>query len=286
MEIVSTYIDHNFIDEKIIGEYFQDNTYEESNLEEQVCVSTCHRFEYYCVDNFKTFSITDVDCRYTKNSLKTAQRLIELLTGTQSIILAEPHIRNQFVKAFALTKNINLIKFFNKCLEISDQIRTKYNFFNHKNYVEIAMDIISKDQLLVIGGGMLAQNILNYDKQFQVITRNPKKFKKQTKNNNALITKLDQNKKPFKQCIIATVIKDNNYSDQISNFLNEYQIDCVIDLSSVPLYQQKPQFEYITMYDELFKKQIQSSNKSLLPLVDDVKKTIQQTVINQYRDLI
>lgn len=288
MEIVSSYIDHNFLDEKIIGEYFQNNTYDDSNLAEHVCVNTCHRVEYYSVTNIKTFSIMDVDSRYTKNSLETAQRLIELLTGVQSVILGEPYIRNQFVNAFSKSKNKLLSKFFTKCLEISDQIRNKYDFYNHKNYTEIAIDILSCNELLVIGGGMLIQNIAsNYNKKLYVITRNPKKFKKNIiQNNNITVSKIENAQTNHKKCVIATSTNDFLYTNKIKTFLEKNNIEQIIDLSSVPINYNIDNCNYITMYDKNFKQQIEESNKLLLPKVLDIKKTIQQTVINQYRDLI
>lgn len=288
MEIVSSYIDHTFLDEKTIGKFFQNNMYNDSDLQNFVCVSTCHRMEYYSIDLHKQFSILDTPSKYTQNTLETAQRLIEILVGVQSVILGEPYVKKQLINAFSKSKNKNITDFFSTCLEIADQVRSKYNFYNEKNYLEIGLSFLPPaSNLLVIGGGMLVQKIIEMNKhtQIQIITRNPKKLKKQINAKNVTIEKIENAKGNFTHCMIATVIQ-KDYSKILQNYLDNSSISTVIDLSSVPLYKTNPKFKYISMYDKSFKKEIDSSNKIFKKSVNQIKQTIQQTVINRYRDLI
>ena len=286
MQIQSSYIDHTLLDKNTLGNLYQNFDYfpiiqKEAN--DFVFVNTCHRVEFYYIgNNSLSFSINNVSSSSTQTTLETARRLINIMSGLNSIILGETFISQQ-VFTYINPSN-KLSNFFVQCRDISNLARKKFNFYNNTDYNNIALSLLTNtENLVLIGGGMLVKDILNkvnHYKNITVITRNPKKFKKNFKQvDNITIIKLNNYvPKDNTSCIIATTL-DQDYKLKIQNLINLSNFSKIVDLSSVPTYDLKDyKTNYLHMNDEEFLQKIEIGNSNFYNSLQKMKNFIDKHV--------
>lgn len=287
MNIQSSFIDHTFLDKTTLGNLYQNFDYfpfVKASTNSSVFVNTCHRVEFYYFENNPiSFNIGNATSKSTNETRETAIRLTHTMTGLNSVVLGETFISDQVFTYLGQENELHY--FFNKCLNISNLARKKFNFYNYIDYNTIALSLLpNADNLTLIGGGMLIKNLLPRTSDYKnitVITRNPKKFKKSINIDKKInVLKLDNYTiQQNTNCIIATTL-DENYKSKIQKMMNTLLFSKIVDLSSIPLYELRSnKTNYVHMNDKAFLKKIKIGNSNFYKRVPEIKNFINTHLI-------
>tara|TARA_R110002050_G_scaffold276651_1_gene421913 strand:- start:907 stop:1842 length:936 start_codon:yes stop_codon:yes gene_type:complete len=298
------YIDHTFFSELVLGEISEklkeNNIF--NNTEHEKLLITCHRIELYTTKEYmhdpleKLIGHESRSIMDTTNSLK---RLIKISTGTSSKILAERFILQQVKEAFSNGKIGNELKlFYSAAIDIANRLRDEYDFHTDLDYNDLALKLFSQsinsedmqDEVLIIGGGMLAVSIQNTFKKndnskISMITRQPKKLKRKVGEKIKVVLADYFVEEPLLQnhkCIIATSNLNSTYVSKLQNIIKNKYCKEIFDFSAVPCFHKFVEDKkYITIYSNQFENMIKVANVNLLESAKGIESAIDKYAENK-----
>jgi len=255
------YIDHTSCDKKDLGMFYNTVSFEGE------VISTCHRIEVITDIPLPNFEMKGYKSKQVRGDKEVCLRLARIAAGVESVILGEPFILDQVRNSFKEPHPL-----IQKSIDIAERVRNEFDFYSLYDYSDIAIEFLKPiSDVVIIGSGMLAEAISKkLHGNVTIVTRSLKSAKKKFKN----VCKINNLPDSFK-CIIATT-SSLKYRKDVCKFIDRANCYLVIDLSSDPFDELK--CKYISMYDEVFEKEIEMANDKIKFKVPLVEKMIKEMI--------
>jgi len=266
-----------------------------------VCLSTCHRVEFY---SDKPITLKPppefLGCEWNSISgLETVlNRLASIASGAESKILGEQFVSFQVVRPFLRTKISNLpFDLIDGAFEIGSRVKARYNFITSFSYDDAAFKLFDarpdefwKRSLVIIGGGLLGQQIASHvlSREYErviIITKQIDRCKSDIDSqggmNNVEVVTIENADIPESfDTVFATTSHDKLYKQKVIDMLRSRVDGSIVDLCAVPI--ETPELHekgsYTCMYDEDFLRLVKISNQLLNHTRDVVTRSIRSEI--------